>query len=556
MNKRMLFLPAIILSISVSAQELRLVTDMEFTIPTEHPWGITYHNDYFWISDVENGDIIKIHENLEIINKIKAPRNQITGLTFEKNALWVVADAWDTIGLPHLCSKNTQMFKLNPETGEKLDSLIVPYYNASPEMERYILGLSYFNSNFFVSYNGGYGPCLYRLNPDDYLKNTLCCAHPGGLETIHGELWTVRMNALNGTGNFIVPLSISDSSSSEEWNRRMNIDFFASDLAFDGTHFWLCDPAEKKMKRMVIDTIYKDTLPTCFSIDNLEIIPQNPTINDVIKVVCHSTFSSGGCNLKDSEIVIDSTGLEIIAYHEVGILTYICHSTDTISIGKLPKGYHVLDYSLTAINLNCGVVHDYIDFYIEDTIPFTAYLELIPEQPMAGEEIIIISHGVCNMHVEINFAGRNITLYAYYYSCSLAPCGTDSISIGFLTPDSYTLNYYLIDKCVSEPEDSLVYFERMKFNVDQALKTGNSMVSAKIEVYPNPASETIYIENVTPGKESYVEILDLKGQLIRKWNFINSSDMFEININEIDPGLYLLRVISEDYYQTCKVIIQ
>ncbi len=57
-------------------------------------------------------------------------------------------------------------------------------------------------------------------------------------------------------------------------------------------------------------------------------------------------------------------GIHVNAYHEVGMLTYICESIDTIPIGKLNAGYHFLDYSLTATNLNCGSITQYLDFFV------------------------------------------------------------------------------------------------------------------------------------------------------------------------------------------------
>jgi hypothetical protein len=110
------------------AQKLVLVPEAEIDAPTDHPWGLTYHDDYFWISDSENGNIIKINRDNEGITIFKAPRNQITGLTFEGDDLWVLSDEWDTIAFPYLCSQKALLFKMNPETGEVLDTLLVPYY--------------------------------------------------------------------------------------------------------------------------------------------------------------------------------------------------------------------------------------------------------------------------------------------------------------------------------------------------------------------------------------------------------------------------------------------
>ena len=389
--------------VSISAQTDPLPPLVELDIPTDNPWGVTWHDDHFWISDAENGNIVRLHKYQEDLFILKAPRKHITGLTFQGDYLWALSDEWDTISLPHLSSINALMWKLDPETGEVLDSLLVPYHNFPTVVDKFLLGVSCYDSSFFVSYNGGWGACMFRIEENNY-RQELCCAHPAGLEVINGELWTVRFNDNDGTGNFIVPLIIQDSSSSEDWSRRMDLNYYASDLAYDGENIWLLDPKAKKLKMWLNDSVPGDTIsPNCFNIEKLEIIPKNPAAGDEIKVVCHSSFSSGGCNMVDYEVSIGKTGIFIQANHEVGILTYICESTDTIPIGQLGAGHHyVLEYNLTAINLNCGVERGYIDFSVRDTTSFFPYIELIPEVPIPGEPVKIVTHDICSLDAQFS----------------------------------------------------------------------------------------------------------------------------------------------------------
>src|SRR4030042_1353328 len=121
----------IILSIfnfASQAQKYVLVPEEEINVPTDNPWGLTYHDGYFWVSDAENGKIIKLHRYLDGFKVIEAPRKHITGLTFEGDYLWVLSDEWDTIAFPYMSSQKALLFKMNPETGEVLDTLLIPYY--------------------------------------------------------------------------------------------------------------------------------------------------------------------------------------------------------------------------------------------------------------------------------------------------------------------------------------------------------------------------------------------------------------------------------------------
>jgi len=546
-----------IISISLSAQPDVLPPLVELDIPTDNPWSVIWHGDHFWISDAENGNIVRLHKYQEDLFILKAPRKHITGLTFQGDYLWALSDEWDTISLPHLSSINALMWKLDPETGEVLDSMLVPYHNFPTVVDKFLLGVSYYDSSFFVSYNGGWGSCMFRIEENNY-RQELCCAHPAGMEVINGELWTVRFNDDNGTGNFMVPLLIQDSLSSEDWSRRMDINYYASDLAYDGKDIWLLDPKARKLKIWMNDSVPVDTIgPNCFNIEKLEIIPKNPAAGDEIKVVCHSIFSSGGCGMVDYDVSIGKTGIFVQANHEVGMLTYICESTDTIPIGKLGAGHHyVLEYNLTAINLNCGVEQGYIDFFVRDTTSFLPYIELIPEEPVAGETVKIVTHDICFLDAQFDLVSHHISLYAYWGSCimTFAPCLTDTISLGFLGPDEYSLDFYLVDICITEPMDSIVYMENFDFEIKAQGATGTpEIMNEKFTLYPNPVTDklNIYAENESTNLD--ISLFNIAGQVVLSQTFYNTGTI-DLDLSDLRSGLYFVRIQSGDEVISKKII--
>jgi hypothetical protein len=85
------------------------------------------------------------------------------------------------------------------------------------------------------------------------------------------------------------------------------------------------------------------------SIDSLKIRPSSPVTSDIVKVIAYTTFSSGGCRLTDSSFNIISSTINVYASHTLGMLTYICKSTDTLTIGRLSSGTYDLVYHLTGI---------------------------------------------------------------------------------------------------------------------------------------------------------------------------------------------------------------
>ena len=535
---------ALIFGFNLQAQAYLLRSEMELTIPAEQPYGVTHHGEHFWISDSENGDIIRLHKWNEDLFKIKAPRQHITGITFEGEYLWVLSDAWDTITYPHHSLPKTQAFKLDPADGTVLDSLMIPYYNVPEISKRFMMGLAWYDSSWLVSHAGGYGPGITLINWDRRFSE-IWGAHPAGMEVIKDELWAVRHEDGDGTGQMILPLEIFDSLGKEDMSRRMEFGFPASDLAWDGTDIWLLDPDEKKLKMMVIaDTLPADptdTIHGLFSIEYLEVIPARPTIKDDVKIVSHTIFSSGGCGLAESKIVHDSNSHYIFASHNMGMLTYICHSVDTFDLGRLKNGYHEVNYELSVTDKKLPSVSETIKFYIQDTIPPPYYLELIPKVPVAGQEVKILTHGICYINTWIDLVDRHIILQAYYNSCSMAPCGLDTLSLGFLSADSYTLDYYLYDVCADPWWDTLVYYENLKFDVTGTTGTGDFSVE-DILVYPNPASDRINITIPDDGMEYDLRIYSITGQLLQQERLLQPVDQTPVYLDDLRSGLYLIQI--------------
>jgi hypothetical protein len=105
-----------------------------------------------------------------------------------------------------------------------------------------------------------------------------------------------------------------------------------------------------------------------YPIDSLSIIPTYPTTADSVKIICSAYFPSGSCALSNSSITITANTISVDAIHILGPLTYICHSIDTITIGKLENGnyelyYHIYDPQNSFVN-------------IIDTISFTVYNQI------------------------------------------------------------------------------------------------------------------------------------------------------------------------------------
>ncbi len=234
------------------AQSNSLSVISEFNTPSNNPWGLTFDGENLWLSDDSNSSIYKINVNGNVLDSIYISNCKVKGITFENESLWIVNDNvvgdttlyWDK---PYVFPLY-QIYKINKDSGAKLDSI---KFRGSSTNYTQLWGITFYNDKFGVSYNGGWGPCIYEIDPIQKEVDYLCCAHPCGMTVINDTVWCVRMNSTDGPGNSIVPLEIKNGGSRELREFRYEINFYASDIAYDGgENIWLCDRYSNKLKKM------------------------------------------------------------------------------------------------------------------------------------------------------------------------------------------------------------------------------------------------------------------------------------------------------------------
>ncbi len=89
--------------------------------------------------------------------------------------------------------------------------------------------------------------------------------------------------------------------------------------------------------------------------------------------------------------------------------------------------------------------------------------------------------------------------------------------------------------------------------------TGNLLSEDLWNLYPNPAESLLCI-NFQPGLSSNIQadILDLTGQILKKSTFTSAGNeqRFELNLNGLLPGVYILRLKAESWSGYRKFVIQ
>lgn len=76
------------------------------------------------------------------------------------------------------------------------------------------------------------------------------------------------------------------------------------------------------------------------------------------------------------------------------------------------------------------------------------------------------------------------------------------------------------------------------------------VLSQSLEVYPNPASDVLYIDNL-PCKEAEYAVFNVMGQKVGAGT-LNG----KISVAEFEEGLYVLQIKGEKFLETTKFIVK
>ena len=84
----------------------------------------------------------------------------------------------------------------------------------------------------------------------------------------------------------------------------------------------------------------------------------------------------------------------------------------------------------------------------------------------------------------------------------------------------------------------------------------NKELSRKIILFPNPASETVYLKNESNFKLNKIQIRNSLGQLIKQEIIIDNNQQIEIPVESLAKGLYLIHITSSNGNTIKRVIIE
>jgi len=93
------------------------------------------------------------------------------------------------------------------------------------------------------------------------------------------------------------------------------------------------------------------------------------------------------------------------------------------------------------------------------------------------------------------------------------------------------------------------------FSVDRPVFNTNDFFIGNFQIYPNPSNGILNINNINNFKINSAQIADLNGRLVME-TLINENPNFQININTLSNGVYLLKINTDNGIGVSKIIKQ
>ena len=127
--------------------------------------------------------------------------------------------------------------------------------------------------------------------------------------------------------------------------------------------------------------------------------------------------------------------------------------------------------------------------------------------------------------------------------------------------ETHTASGYFLDFVIGEivtesyTQQGVMLTQGFLQGVKGGLGINEQIISVDdIDVYPNPSDDIIYIMCKTKDKPIRAEIENLQGCMVQSLYFDNNP--MAVNLKQLNPGLYVLRLIFSDYRFVNKKIIK
>ena len=151
---------------------------------------------------------------------------------------------------------------------------------------------------------------------------------------------------------------------------------------------------------------------------------------------------------------------------------------------------------------------------------------------------------LCN---EVN-PNLDLTIYPlswtqYSYSVSGLSGPTDCM---------FAFRYYVTDGGPSGANSDIIGIDT--FSVDRPTANTQSFFTNNFSIQPNPVNDVFSVTTKNNVAIDNIKVMDINGRIVSETNNTNGSDAMQVNISELNVGVYFVKVQSELGVGTSKII--
>ncbi len=215
----------------------------EFASPIPAPYSMEVCRDTLWLSNLHTKHLYACNTTPTLLDSIQTDFRRIVGIACAEGALWVCVDSATGDSASHA---KYAIHRIDQQTGETRETISF-ITDDKIGSEPFLRGMTYYRGRFLVSYHGGWGPCVYVINPSSRaMEAELCCLHPLGMTVIGDTLWMVDGGGVGISSVLQTTLDVE----LQQKNLWYAVPFRAVDIAYDGSHIWATDSSRSMIVRM------------------------------------------------------------------------------------------------------------------------------------------------------------------------------------------------------------------------------------------------------------------------------------------------------------------
>lgn len=301
---------------------------------------------------------------------------------------------------------------------------------------------------------------------------------------------------------------------------------------------------------------------TCQMTSNLSCVAQSTVLSDGVQINVSPNINTA--------VSIDSDATEIC---EGEAVNFIATSQNG---GTDPQFQWLINGNLTGINAPTFSNNSLND---QDVIScfMNSSAACVVNNPALSNDIIITVHPEIDPLIEITAStdsticlGDTITFFAFFQNGGDNPLFEWTINgqvVGNNAPDFMTdaLNNLDAITCTLSSSEMCLSTNTALSNVIEvsvdSCSVGNKNIFSQFvdfQIYPNPTSGTFWLDIVNLDRDIAFEVVDLRGQVHYEKLIKNrrGSYLKKVDVNWLPPGIYFVRIHSEEHFFATKLIVE